>query len=74
MSERTETVVLRGASIPNFGTKIFGGTIRAWSEGHALEEKEELEYLVRKIADGHIDEIEEAQAACAAIMEKQGWA
>ena len=74
MSDRTETIVLRGASIPNFGTKIFGGTIRAWSEGHALEEKEELEDLMRKIADGQIDDIEAAQAACVALMEKQGWA
>lgn len=74
MKERTETIVLRGASIPNFGTKIFGGTIRSWAEGHALEEKEDLEDLVRKIADGVIDDIDRAQKECSELMEKQGWA
>ncbi|HCE0322399.1 hypothetical protein PP479_02055 [Pseudomonas aeruginosa] len=65
----TLVVLNMGNGIPR---RIGGLEVVSWSRGHALQEKTEMEDLIRQIALGVIPE-DQAVRRCYQLMEQQGW-
>ena len=75
----SNTFVFRGKLNPTEGKNPFhqefcGLTPSAWCRGEALADKDELEDFIRECRDGKFSDIEEAQEAASALMDKQGFA
>ena len=70
-NEKYNTMVFKGKPNGNFFTeKYLGMECTAWSRGHALDEREELQDFIRKLSYGEIDfPVDQA----AELMEKMGW-
>lgn len=52
--------------------RVIGGLrVAAWSSGHALDEKTEMEEFIRQLSNGDVDD---PQQAAIELMERQEWA
>lgn len=70
-NEKYNTMVFKGNPDGNFLVeKFLGMECVAWSRGHVLDDREQLEDFIRKLSHGDIEfPVDEASL----LMEKMGW-
>ncbi|MDE1531653.1 hypothetical protein PVE90_18255 [Pseudomonas carnis] len=70
METKFDTLVVEGMS--NEVPRVIGEMrVSAWSSGHALDEKLEMEDFIRELSYG---DVEDPQQAAIELMERQKWA
>lgn len=81
MTERYDTLVVRGSTSQAVPREAAGGEVVAWAAGHSLAELGPLETFVQELADGCYEDesIESLQAKADQALDlarrqrKQGW-
>lgn len=68
--EKFDTLVVEGMG-NNIPREIGGLRVAAWSSGHTINERSELEDFIRELSYG---EVEDPQQAAINLMERGGWA
>lgn len=70
METKYDTLVVEGMG--NEVPRVIGELrVAAWSSGHALDEKLEMEDFIRELSYG---DVEDPQQAAVELMERQQWA